>query len=362
MKLLVTGASGFLGKYVVAEALRRGHQVRAVVRPSTDEKRIIWHDNSAVEIVRIDLRSKNGIVDALRGIDAVIHLAAAKEGDFYARFAGTVIATENLLDAMLEADVMRLVAISTFSVYDYQGTPAGEIINEDSKIEDNPLERDGYAQTKLLQEELVRQFMDNHDSKVTIIRPGLIYGRDNLWSSLLGGQLTENLWLRIGAYATMPLTYIENCADAIISAVERDEAIGQTLNIVDDNLPTQRAYVKKLTKYKVSIPRLIPVNWTVMRLVAWILWTFNQIVLKGQARIPGIFIPRVLDARFKHFHFTNARAKQILNWQPKYSLDSSLERSCSNMELLHIPHPASGTNTNFDITTNVETLHVTSLR
>jgi 2-alkyl-3-oxoalkanoate reductase len=339
MKLLVTGASGFLGKYVVAEALRRGHQVRAVVRPSSDEKLIVWHNHPSVELIRIDLRSKglpnkNGIVDALRNVDAVIHLAAAKEGDFYTRFAGTVIATENLLDAMLDADVMRLVDISTFSVYDYQGTPSGRTITEDSLIERHPLERDEYAQTKLLQEELVREFKDNPRTKVTIIRPGLVYGRDNLWSTLLGGKLTNNLWLRIGAYATMPLTYVENCSEAIVSAVERDEAIGQTINIVDDNLPTQINYVKILIKYKVPIPKLIPVNWTLMRFIASLFWLYNQRVLQGQAKLPGIFIPRVLDARFKHFKFSNARAKQILNWQPTYSLDTALERSCSDKELL----------------------------
>lgn len=336
MKLLITGASGFLGKYVVAEALRRGHQVRAVVRPSSNEKCLTWHNHPNIELIRLDLRRKDGIVDAVRGTDAVIHLAAAKEGDFYTRFAGTVIATENLLDAMIAAGVLRLVDISTFSVYDYQGISSGTTITEDSLIESNPLGRDEYAQTKLLQEQLVREFEQNHSAQVTIVRPGLIYGRDNLWSSLLGGKLTDNLWLRIGAYATIPLTYVENCAEAIVSAVERDEAKARTLNIVDDNLPTQRNYVKKLKQQGYSIPRLIPVNWTLMRFIASIIWTYNQRVLKGKARLPGIFIPRVLDARFKHFHFSNRSAKQILNWQPKYSLDTALERSCSNVELLEV--------------------------
>ncbi|MCV3216502.1 NAD(P)-dependent oxidoreductase [Plectonema radiosum NIES-515] len=337
MKLLITGASGFLGKYVVAEALRKGHQVRAVVRPSSNEKRLTWHNHPNIELIRLDLRRKNGIVDAVRGMDAVIHLAAAKEGDFYTRFAGTVIATENLLDAMIAAGVLRLVDISTFSVYDYQGISSGTTITEDSLIESNPLERDEYAQTKLLQEQLVREFEQNHNALVTIVRPGLIYGRDNLWSSLLGGKLTDNLWLRIGGYATMPLTYVENCAEAIVSAI-CDEAIAQTLNIVDDNLPTQRSYVKKLKQHAYSLPRLIPVNWTLMRFLAWIMWTYNQLVLKGKARLPGIFIPRVLDARFKHFRFSNQSAKQILNWQPKYSLDTALERSCSNVELSEISY------------------------
>ncbi|MFH7025482.1 MAG: NAD-dependent epimerase/dehydratase family protein [Heteroscytonema crispum UTEX LB 1556] len=336
MKLLVTGASGFLGKYVVAEALRRGHEVRAVVRPSSDEKRLAWHNYPSVELIRMDLRRKDGIVDAVRGVDAVIHLAAVKEGDFYTQFAGTVIATENLLNAMIEANVSRLVDISTFSVYDYFNTPSGKTITEDSPLERNPIQRDEYAQTKLIQEELVREFEQNYKAQVTIIRPGIIYGKDNLWNSGLGGKLTDNLWLKIGSHAIMPLTYVENCADAIVCAVERDEAIGQTLNIVDDNLPTQSVYAKKVAKCIDSVPRMIPISWPVMNLVASAIAMYNKRVLKGQAKVPGIFIPTRLHARFKPLRYSNACAKKSLNWNPRYSLDTALERSCSDAELLQV--------------------------
>src|SRR5688572_22477616 len=99
MKLLVTGASGFLGRSVVAEATRRGHDVRSVVRPQTD------------------LRSRRGLVELFEGIDAVIHLAACKGGDVYAQYAGTVVATENLLWAMSEAkSSAKFIHISSFSV------------------------------------------------------------------------------------------------------------------------------------------------------------------------------------------------------------------------------------------------------
>jgi nucleoside-diphosphate-sugar epimerase len=349
MKLLITGASGFVGQYVVAEALRRGHQVKAIIRPTTDAKRIPWHNHPAVELTYLDLRRQQGIVDALQGVDAVINLAAAKpEGDFYVRFAGTVIATENLLNAMIEAKVTRLIQTSTFSVYDYFRIPSETTITEDSLIETDPLEREEYAQVKLLQEELVREFMQqndpNYQPQVTIIRPGLIYGRDRFWTTLLGGKLSGNLWLRIGAYATMPLTYVENCSDALICAAEREEAIGKTINIVDDNLPTQRTYVQKLIKYGVPIPKTIPVNWKLMRSLAWVFWKYNKVALKGQARLPGIFNPVILDARFKHFSFTNAPAKQLLNWQPRYSLDEALQRSYSQEELLQVSPPSSSIN------------------
>jgi hypothetical protein len=86
---------------------------------------------------------------------------------------------------------------------------------------------------------------------------------------------------------------------------------------------------------------MIPVSWMVMRFIAWAFWTYNQVFLKGQAKLPGIFIPAALHARFKPLRYTNARAKKVLNWTPRYSLDTAIERSCSNVELLKVPHPTS---------------------
>lgn len=341
MKLLITGASGFLGQYVVVEALRRGHQVRAVVRPSGDVTCYSWHDHPAVEFARVDLRRRDGLADAVQGVDAVIHLAAAKAGDFYTQFAGTVMATENLLDAMVERNVLRLVAISTFSVYNYISMPNGAVVTENAPIESRPLERDEYAQTKLLQEQLVRDFEKTHNAPVTIIRPGMVYGRDYLWNACLGAELTDTLWLRIGARAIMPMTYVENCAEAIILAAEKDAAIGQTINVVDDNLPTQRDFAKKLLKQMTAPAKLIPVNWTLMNSFTWVLLYYNRIFLKGRAKFPGIFVPAKLQARFKPLQYTNAHAKAVLDWTPRYSLDEAFERSNSELDLLAVsPQPS----------------------
>src|SRR5947207_14123914 len=130
MKVLVTGATGFLGRHVVAEALERGHAVRAVVRPAGDVNRI----DGDVECARVDLRSSRGLVEACRGVDAVIHCAAAKSGDFYTQFAGTVLATENLLKSMKEAGVKHIVAISSVSVYDYKKLWSFSRLDESSPL------------------------------------------------------------------------------------------------------------------------------------------------------------------------------------------------------------------------------------
>ncbi len=72
MKLMVTGAGGFLGRYVVASAVQRGHEVRAMVRPASQYIPESWHGHPKVEIVRGDLRASHGTAELLEGVDGVI--------------------------------------------------------------------------------------------------------------------------------------------------------------------------------------------------------------------------------------------------------------------------------------------------
>ncbi|MDH4277605.1 MAG: NAD-dependent epimerase/dehydratase family protein, partial [Acidimicrobiia bacterium] len=88
MKLYITGATGFVGRSVVTEALGRGHEVVAVVRPAS--RRSLVDDAPAgapLTEARVDLRSPDALVESLRGVESVVHLAAAKSGDFYTQFA-----------------------------------------------------------------------------------------------------------------------------------------------------------------------------------------------------------------------------------------------------------------------------------
>ena len=118
MKLLITGAGGFLGRHVVAAAVARGHQVRAMLRPAANKGVSAgWQEHPAVEVVYGDLRAPRGLEPLLAGVDAIIHLAAAKAGDLYEQFGGTVLATENLLNLLPCNGVKRLVLTVSFSVY-----------------------------------------------------------------------------------------------------------------------------------------------------------------------------------------------------------------------------------------------------
>ena len=329
MKLLVTGASGFLGRYVVAEALAKGHKVRAMVRPASEVAHLPWADDAGVQVVRIDLRSPAGLVDAFDGVDVVLHLAAAKEGDLYAQLAGTVVATENLLAAMTEANVKRLVAVSSFALYDYVGRPSWARIDERSPLAPDQEQRDEYCRTKMLQEQLVRRHADRHGWAVTVLRPGVIYGRDNCWCARLGAKLSDRLWLRIGAWAPLPLTYVENCAEAAVIAATDGVSGERVLNVVDDDAPSQRRYMNELRKRMSPKPRVVPVAWTVARLLARSAWLTNRVLFGGRAKLPGILVPARLHARCKPMRYTNQRVKDTLRWRSRYSLAEALDRSFS---------------------------------
>lgn len=330
MKLLVTGASGFLGRFVVAEALQASQAVRAVVRPASDLSHLPWRDHAKVELARVDLRSKRGLADAVRGVDAVIHLAADKTGDFYAQFAANVVASENLLGAMHETSVKRLIAVSTFSVYDVMRMRGGRLLDEQAPIERDPIARDDYAQSKLEQERIVNELSTKHGFALTIVRPGVIYGKDNLWNAWLGFQPSDKLWVRTGANAIVPLTYVENCAQAILACAVNPKAIGETFNVVDDQLPTQRRYIIELAHREESRPMIFPIAWTVLRLTARSIWLMNRLLFRGRAKAPSILVPARLHARAKPLRYCNEKIKQMLGWTPRYSLNEAIDRSLAH--------------------------------
>ena len=326
MKLLITGSSGFVGRYVVAEALRRGHSVRALIRPATALSDLKWTDHKNFELVRADLRSKRGLVEAVSGADAVLHLAVSQDSDLYGVLAGTVVGTENLLEAMKQAKVERIVLISSFSVYNYIKLRTWSELNESCAVEAEPEKRDYYCLTKLMQENLVRAAGTEYGLRFTLLRPGAIFGKGHVWTSRLGIALSDRVWIRLGAWAKLPLSYVENCAEAVVMCAEKEEAVGKTFNVIDDETPSQRLYSRQLQRYLNPCPHIVPVPWTLVRTLARIAWFSNRLLFKGKAKVPQVLSPLSVHARCKPLRYSNQRLKEVLGWRPRYSLAEALDR------------------------------------
>lgn len=324
MRILVTGGFGFLGQVVVQTLITSNYIARVIVRPGKDIHQLPWQD-PRVEIVEADLVDLPENSAIMQGVDGVIHLAASKSSDFETAYRNTISATKNLLSIMERSQVWRLIGISSFSVYDYDGISQGHCLNETISLDRRPELRDVYARTKIIQETLFHQFSNLPQSAVTILRPGMIYGPGYLWNTCQGVSVGP-AWLLIGPSAQMPLTYVENCAEAIVASLTSEDSIGKTVNIVDDDLPTRQSYTEALIQGGTWQPKVIAISWDVVYCLAQIVWSTHQTLLKSRGHLPGLMMPARLNARLKPLTYSNAQAKAVLHWQPQYTWQEALAR------------------------------------
>lgn len=314
MNVLITGANGFLGRQVVAECLRRGHTVRALVRPAAKVDGLPWIDD--VEVFRADLRASRDLTSAFDGVDAVIHLAAGVKGSEDAQFAASVVGTERLLEAMAKSATKRLVLASSFSVYDWSAIRGD--LTEESPVEPSSdlYDRDGYAVAKVWQERVARRMAEEHGWDLTVLRPGFIWGRGNEYLAGLGQQF-GSFHLVFGPSTRLPLTHVDNCADAFAEALENPRAIGETFNVVDDDEgPTIGSYLKDYLRatgqkgYRLPIP--YGLAFSGVRLARWT----SKKLFRGKGKLPGILVPCRFEARFKPLRFSNRKLRERLGWSP----------------------------------------------
>jgi nucleoside-diphosphate-sugar epimerase len=327
MKVLVTGASGFLGRSTVRAFRERGHAVRAMVRPATDVARLAWPGD--IELYHADLRLASGLTEAFWGVDAVIHLAAATSGGLEAQLAGSVRATENLLAAMTEADARRMVLCSSFSVYDWKAPRF--TLDEDSPLETHLYRRDDYAIAKTWQERIVRQWANEHAGQLTVMRPGFIWGRDLPLVS--GSCLAWGKWLIVnGPWRRLPLVHVDNCADAFVTAAERDETLGRTYNVIDTDQVTAWQHVGDYVRRSDQRCRRLAVPYWVGMATARLAKLTSLALFGRRGQLPGFLTPIKHRARFRSLGFPHQRLTDELGWQPPLSYEQCLERTYSRAE------------------------------
>lgn len=325
MQILVTGANGFLGSAIVRAGQASGLGVVAGMRPGRAPATA--GSDRELEIRELELAPGPALVAALEGIDLVIHAAAAMSGDVAAQHAGTVKTTEALLAAMQTAGVRRLVGISSFALYDYTALQAGSTLDEASPVESEPRRRDAYAQAKWHQEQLFRSFAEAGHA-VAILRPGVIYGRDRLWPMCIGRSLGSGRLLRIGPPdAAVPMIHVDHCAQAIVQAAQRVDTLdGTPINLVDDPCPTRRGYIEAVNQHPAVSRLILPLPLGLLKCTGAVL-TGLQATLGAPARLPGLLRPVDLDASFKPLRYSNARARQQLDWSPAFTLAEAIARS-----------------------------------
>lgn len=311
MKILVTGANGFLGRAVVAELRRRGHAVRAMVRPATKTDRLDWDDD--VELFRADLRVHPDLPSAFAGVDALIHLAATVTGDADSQLAETVVGTTRLLQAMARSDTRRIVLASSFSVYDFENVRRK--LTEETPTDPNIYARDGYAIAKLWQERVVRSMSAEYGWDLTVLRPGFIWGPGNDYLACLG-QSIGPIHLVIGPFTRLPLTHVRNCASCFADAVMNSSAIGQTLNVVDDDRVRAWGYMGRYLRGRGLRGIRVPVPYRLCLMLTHVAERTSKLVFRGKGKLPSLLVPCRFKARFKPLRYPAELVRRTLGWSP----------------------------------------------
>ena len=316
MKVLVTGAGGFLGRHVVQALLRRGCAVRALDLPGAG--RAVRESAPGVEVCEVDL-CHSDLTGACGGVQAVVHLAAQLQGDAETLVRTAVVGTGRLLEAMAQERVERLVLASSLSVYDWS---AGAVLDEEAQLEPRPEARDGYTLAKLRQEQLTRERCAAAGAALTVLRPGLLWGMGREYPSTIGPRLGP-LHLVIGAARSLPVIHVENCADAFAAALDGPGTVG-TFNVVDHPEITAARFVRDHLRRSGQPGLSLPIAYRLARAsVALLHWLAPGPLRR---RLPSFVAPSRFAARYRPVLIDAARLRAT-GWRPPLSYQACLERT-----------------------------------
>ena len=324
--ILITGAGGFVGARVVEALLGYGFKkLRCLVRTNrnlSSLENMAAQANASIEFIQGNLLSRDDCANAVKGVSVIYHLAAGVEKSFPGCFLNSVVTTRNLMEAALrESSLKRFVNISSIAVYTNEKIPRGGTLDENCEVDTKFVERaEAYTYGKAKQDELVLEYGQIFKLPYVIVRPSVVFGPGKARITDRIGTDTFGIFLHLGLGNTIPMTYVENCAEAIVLAGLRPGVEGQVFNITDDNLPTSRQFLRQYKKQVKKI-RSIPVPYPL-----WYafnaLWEKYSIWSEGQ--LPPVFNRRSCEGYWKRVQYSNAKAKELLGWQPKVPMKDAL--------------------------------------
>jgi len=236
--VLVTGAGGFIGGHLVAELVRRGASVRALVHYNSRNERgtLDWLEpevTADVDVVLGDLRDVESVHQAAERADTILHLGAqiaipysfVNPRDF---FETNVLGTLNVAQAALRGGARRVIHTSTSEVY---GSARTVPITLDHPIEP----QSPYAASKVAADKLMDAWHRSYELPMTIVRPFNTYGPRQSARAVIPTIMSQALaggTLRLGSLTPRrDLTFVEDTVAGMLAAADSDAAIGRTIQL-----------------------------------------------------------------------------------------------------------------------------------
>jgi nucleoside-diphosphate-sugar epimerase len=313
LNVALTGATGYTGSRLLTALLARGHEVRALVRPSSPrpEARAAW--------VEGDLRDGAAASRLVEGVDAVVHVAAvyrtAGHPDSYYREVN-VGGTERLLEAAARAGVRRFVHTSTVGVHGHVRHPPAD--------ESSPMEPgDIYQVTKAEAEARALAFHRDRGLPVAVVRPAAIYGPGETRLLKLFRAIARGRYAIVGSgRAFYHPVYIDDLVDGYLLALERPEAVGEAFILGGPRYVTQSELAALIARHTGG--RVLPFH-----------------VPAGPLRLAGavveaICVPLGLEPPLhrrrvefwtKSRAFSIGKARRVLGYEPKVDVDEGVART-----------------------------------
>lgn len=306
MKILVTGADGFIGSHLTETLVRAGHDVRAFVFYNSFGS-WGWLDRCGddvrgeFEVFPGDIRDSNGVRTAVKGCDAILHLAALIAIPYSYHSPETYVDTNikgtlNVLQAARDLQVGRIVHTSTSEVY---GTARSVPITEEHPLQG----QSPYAASKIGADQLALSFYRSFGTPVTIIRPFNTYGPRQspravipaIISQIVAGQSR----IKLGSTRpTRDFSYVDDTVAGFMLALGADEVVGETINLGSN--------------FEISIEALVD-------LIAALMGVAVGIDVEAQRLRPD-------KSEVERLWASTAKAHTLLGWSPQYGGLDGLRR------------------------------------
>ena len=298
MKILVTGACGFIGSHVVEKLVKKNFNVTAFTFYNSLGSNG-WLDNidkkilKEVKIVSGDIRDHEFLVNCSKKIDIIFHLAALIGIPYSYRAVKSYLDTNingtyNILNAAKINNVSKTIITSTSEVY---GSAQTIPIKETHRLN----AQSPYAASKIAADQLALSFNKSFGLPVTIIRPFNTFGPRQSTRAIIPSIITQihknkNL-VKIGNLSpTRDFTYVEDTAEAFLSTIKNNKINGETINLGNN--------------FEISIKNILKI-------------LKNDFGYKFEVKIDKKRI-RKKSSEVDRLFASNLKAKKILKWKPKY--------------------------------------------
>lgn len=309
-KVIVTGADGFIGSHLTEALVRLGYEVKAFTFYNSFNS-WGWLDScdndvrGRFEVFAGDIRDPHGVEAAMKGCDAIIHLAAliAIPYSYHSPDAyldTNIRGTLNVLQAARKLSINRIIHTSTSEVY---GTAKFVPITEDHSLSG----QSPYSATKIAADQLAYSFFTSFNLPVITLRPFNTYGPRQSARAVIPtiiSQIAANQKeIKLGAVSpTRDFNYVADTVSGFIAALESDDGVGEVVNIGSN--------------YEISILDTV-------RLIAKLM-DRDVDIISDEARF------RPVKSEVDRLWACNKKAKSILNWQPKFAGIVGFEKGLSN--------------------------------